>query len=129
MAKRYCGNCGEILSKKKQICPDCEISIKEFKKPYNKMTSQMKIAIWFFIFASILYLTLIAMVIINNVPHSPSIYITMFFLPAFAIYATIKTRALVKNGFKKCRKCDHKSSLNANYCIYCGKKIKWSSKW
>ena len=128
MAKRYCGNCGQILSKKKQICPDCDIALSEFKKPYNKLTSIMKIYLLIFGVATIYWLTQFILFRIYNVPGGSNFSITLILIPIATIYAIIQTRALLKSGFKRCKKCNKRSSLNSDYCIHCGYKIKWTLK-
>ncbi len=127
MAKKYCGNCGQLISKKKRICSDCDIEINEFKKPYNKMTLVMKIYLWILGIGTIGWVTQYTLFRIYNVPGS-NYSLPLILIPFVTIYAIIQTRALLKSGFKRCKKCDKKSSLNSNYCIHCGDKIKWTLK-
>jgi hypothetical protein len=47
------------------------------------------------------------------------------------IFTFINVRVSLERGVKLCRKCKSESSLNARYCIHCGKKIRWfyKTKW
>ena len=125
--RKFCGYCGITLTKGQKVCSECESEWEEFKKPYNKLTWEMKISIWAI---AIVYGLLVAMLV-------------TFFLLGFEVriglysigiisfgflYAFFSIRVRVERGVKICRRCSSESSLNARYCIHCGKKIRWLYK-
>jgi hypothetical protein len=56
------------------------------------------------------------------------IFVGLMIAPIYIILHTVleNVHKLKKKGFKRCNKCEKNIAVNANYCIYCGKKIKWS---
>lgn len=128
MAKRYCGNCGKIIKKKKQVCEDCDIPYKEYKNPYHELPSWMKKSIIFFGIVAVIWLIFNILLWITNTSGARPLSVTavMLFFMVFISYHQTKNQ--LKSGLKKCRKCEKNSSLHALYCIHCGNKIKWRYK-
>ena len=130
MALRYCGSCGKKISKTKKPCPDCSIKIDKFKKPYKRLTFELKIilaiAISIVVGIEIIIIQFYLFFWSNEV--SIPILGTLIFAPVYGIlYPVLRNiRRLKKRGFKRCNKCKKKVAVNALFCIYCGKKIKWS---
>lgn len=124
MSKKYCGNCGIVISKKKSksICPECNIERDEFTEPYNKMKPGIVVTLAIF-YIAILSFTFFFL----TVPHDNQVYFLYALAWVGAIYYTIKARIVVKNGFIKCKKCKKTSSLKAKFCIYCGSRIGWAT--
>ena len=128
MVKRFCGNCGEIIKKKKPVCQECDALFNEYKKPYNKMTPQMKKSIMFFIIVAIIWMSFNLFLWINDIPGARNMFIILVIILTGAGISAYQTKSYISSGFKKCMKCKGKSSLIANYCIHCGNKITWRYK-
>jgi predicted amidophosphoribosyltransferase len=122
MAKKiYCGRCGQKVSKKKNYCDDCDISIDDFKEPYHK------IPIHYLIILAIFYIVVIWMNILRFGFGAEFTYTQdfIFYIPLhlFTIILTIQAIRMRIKGFRKCNKCKREVSFKAKYCIYCGHRL------
>ena len=116
---RYCGKCGEKVSKKKLFCQTCEISVEEFKEPYNKLP--LPLMIFLLIFYTVLIILYASIIIRSGIIFS-SIWGVVLFVGfhIFIIILTIRAINVKQKGIWKCSKCNKEVSLKAKYCIYCG---------
>ncbi len=121
MAKKiFCGSCGQKVSKKKNYCDDCDISVDEFKEPYHKVPKL------YLIFLIALFLMTIWMYILIFVYN---VNITIYFLSIHlilhivAIILTIRAIQAKRKGYLVCNKCKNDISYKAKYCINCGNKV------
>lgn len=124
MSKKYCGQCGQQLSKKKTkaVCSDCDIKWEEFNKPYNKWRVGMIVNLLIFYFAVVFF----GMVYVLGGSNSRLVALYLITLSLIlALYLTSTMPRIVKKGLITCNECKNISSLKAKYCIYCGKRISW----
>ncbi len=126
MAKRYCGKCGQQLSKKKTkaVCSDCDIKWEEFKEPHNKWRIGMIVNLLILYFATAFF----GIVYVFELSHKDARLSILFLITLSLITAMFYTSTIpkiVKKGLITCKFCKNISSLKAKYCIYCGKRISW----
>jgi predicted amidophosphoribosyltransferase len=125
--RKFCGFCGNTLTKGESVCSECESEWEDFKKPYHKLTWEMKMGIWAIIivfgFLAAMFIIFFLLGIEVRMGLYPIGVLTFGF-----IYAILSIRVRIERGVKICRRCSSESSLNARYCIHCGKKIRWLYK-
>ena len=125
--RKFCGYCGTALTKGQSVCSECKSEWKEFKEPYNRLTWEMKISIWAIVVVYGLFTSMLIIFSLSGIEVRIGFYALGVIGFGF-IYAFISIRVRVERGVKICRICKSESSLNARYCIHCGKKIRWFYK-
>lgn len=121
----YCGNCGKQILKDKRKCKKCNISSEKFQEPYNKITFELILIIVMMVSLLIIFISLYLLLFWSG---SSCIPVGLILVILFYIEAMREVNNLVKGGYKGCKRCRKNTALNARYCIYCGKNIRWSLK-
>ena len=123
---KYCGKCGEGLSKKETNCSNCNIEWIEFEKPYKKIPLKIVIFLCMFYFPTMGYLLVLLVAMPDESPEICYLYSVFIIALSLSIYLTIKARKAVHKGVLTCRKCNKETSLEAKYCMHYGNGLIWT---